>query len=401
MRTHVHPDVPSVLVVPALAPVDPARFALGIDAAPGGWTVRAVAEEVRGLLPVAVEWVLFAPADAEVDRVGLTEAIAGQSAGAACWMGAALADVVPVITHHYAPPGLRYPDLRHGVLLSRPLLEDLCRLLASRPELRAARIEIDPGHELAVLVEAAGAPPLIDHAGWFRPGAAPPADPTAPSVRADDLMVAVRTWSANHHTRVPVLRSTWGPTASHLVVYSDQGDDALGTVATGLANDEGGCRKLWAIFDDLHEHHPDHAWYVIADDDSLINLDRLAPALSRLRVGPDEPVMVGERYGCAHVGGATGFDFLTLGAGAAINRAALRRLVDASSPSPDPTTPDDLWLGQCAGALGIALVHHPGFHQDQPASYPAGVLADIEAISFHRHQPADPHRVWTEWLGGR
>jgi len=114
------------------------------------------------------------------------------------------------------------------------------------------------------------------------------------SLGVEDLVFAVKTWSGNYQTRVPVVQKTWATDAGNIIYYSDTANDDIPTRSTGVPNvKQGFCAKTYAIFRDLQDQYGDHPWFFIADDDSLLNVRRVITALSRLNVAADQPVLAG------------------------------------------------------------------------------------------------------------
>ena len=70
------------------------------------------------------EWFLFVTEDTEINFMTLNESLANfDPTTQALFLGHALSDDRPVITHHFAPRGfISYPHLPSGFLLSRPAL---------------------------------------------------------------------------------------------------------------------------------------------------------------------------------------------------------------------------------------------------------------------------------------
>lgn len=47
----------------------------------------------------------------------------------------------------------------------------------------------------------------------------------------------------------------------------------------------------------------------------------------------------------------------------AVSRAGLERIVEKGQACSGISSPDDMWLGAVLKAIGVPLVHYPGFHQ--------------------------------------
>ena len=116
-------------------------------------------------------------------------------------------------------------------------------------------------------------------------------------VSLDDVAVGIKTCSKFHDTRLNNLIQNWGYSAKHITYYSDRADDTIPTVDIGVPNTETGhCAKLEAILRRLATDYPDKSWYLIADDDTKMDLEALTRVLGQY--GPDEPIILGERSAC-------------------------------------------------------------------------------------------------------
>jgi UDP-glucose:O-linked fucose beta-1,3-glucosyltransferase len=184
-------------------------------------------------------------------------------------------------------------------------------------------------------------------------------------------------------------------------------------VLDGISNTETGhCAKTMALVADMSRRidDPDKRldWLVIADDDTLLSVQRLERLLSCY--DPSRPVLLGQRYGYAN-NHRHGYDYVTGkwplwhficignrwalasvlsapgtsikarsifgptptqsflfwpigGGGMVLSRAAVQLMARSlSCRCPQADTPDDMWIGACASYLNIAIIHVSGFHQ--------------------------------------
>ncbi|XP_045445585.1 beta-1,3-glucosyltransferase [Melitaea cinxia] len=221
-------------------------------------------------------------------------------------------------------------------------------------------------------------------------------------IAEDSIYFAVKTWTGFHETRAKVVKKTWGKHVTHLQFFSDKSDPKLPAVDTGVPNTKTGhCLKTVTILKEALkrvENLPNIKWIFLADDDTILGVQRLCEVLSCYR-GGDDVTVLGERYGYGYgkkerLG--KGYDFITGGGGTALSVGAVRVLADCACAS--PSAPDDMALGACAVRRGLALAHSPLFHQARPQDYPREVLARDRPVTFHRHSSPEPLRVYATWF---
>ncbi|KAF7251241.1 Beta-1,3-glucosyltransferase [Varanus komodoensis] len=120
------------------------------------------------------------------------------------------------------------------------------------------------------------------------------------------------------------------------------------------------CGKTFAILERFLNHSPATTpWLVIVDDDTLISISRLQTLLSCYE--PNEPVILGERYGYGL--GSGGYSYITGGGGMVFSREAVQRLLASKCRCYSNDAPDDMVIGMCFSGLGIPVTHSPLFHQ--------------------------------------
>ena len=172
------------------------------------------------------------------------------------------------------------------------------------------------------------------------------------------------------------------------------------------------CAKAFAILQWLHKEHPGKKWYFIADDDTVLGVDRLLRLLRTYN--SSEPLFIGERYGLGRTGAnwekgwATGNDYVTMGGGVVYSGAALRAFVacrDCRCMRPDE--PDDMAIGFLMSNRvdpPVRVTHEEGFHQARPHEYHPTVLQHQDSmVSFHRfdvENAAALHQEYEKYLGG-
>jgi UDP-glucose:O-linked fucose beta-1,3-glucosyltransferase len=360
----------------------------------GAWTLARTFPALLERMGKTQRWLLLAPPDLAIDVDALAARLDTLDPAEPLLLGRALRDRDRTPIHHYVEPTRTFPDAGCGVVLSRALVERLARAWATAPPKN--QLTIDAPYELATWIEDQTGTSLTDVPALC--GRAPRQSETAP-VPANDVVFAVRTYSGFHGTRVPIVQSTWAAGLPRIVYYSDVADPGIPTVATGVANvTTGHCEKLAAVLRLLRRDHRDARWFVLADDDTLFDVPSLLARLGELDSDDGAPLVVGSRYGAGHNLPRGGADYPTLGAGAAVNRVALQRIVDGWIPCPSPETPDDMWLGATLKHVGIELIDEPGMHQEQPSAYTTEALSRAPAISFHHFTPRDPVAVYREFL---
>ncbi|KAF2368791.1 Fringe-like [Trinorchestia longiramus] len=373
------------------------------------WTLYPLLEEYER---TKSDWLLFVDEYSSVDVKNLLAVIKEKKDSS--FIGRSLHDIESSVIHHYAAPGAlpRYPDLRSGFVLSG----DAVRRAAAKYDPVAVasgnQFAIDVGYEFALwLLENFEI--SLDHSDAFcvrgaledvkLDGCAVVAlaprvcDPTLPAVQRSDLHVSVKTYSGNHDTRLPVLRSTWLPGALNFRIYSDVEDAAHGTVQSGVPNTERGhCAKTLTILRQSLERPQPWRWLLVADDDTLISLPRLLSALSCYSA--DEAVALGEMYGYRAAPHLL-VPYPTGGSGMVFSRPMVELLIESSwCKCRSADEPDDMLLGMCLHRLGRSLVHVRDMHQASPKSYAAGRLYGSKPISFHGFWMIDPVQEYKKWL---
>ncbi|CDJ40491.1 Galactosyltransferase, related, related [Eimeria tenella] len=102
------------------------------------------------------------------------------------------------------------------------------------------------------------------------------------------------------------------------------------------------------------------------------------------------PLYLGERYGYGLSGGsgAGGYEYVTMGGGMVVDRAAAALLVECVDSGrcscPEDGTADDMLLGLWAHRVQLPLLHARGMHQERPADYHPLLVEATTPVSFHR-----------------
>ncbi|CAL1169575.1 unnamed protein product [Cladocopium goreaui] len=358
-------------------------------------------------------WLVFLEASTMVAPKVLGQLLSAYDAREAWYLGRALKDEQMSIIHHYQqePP---YPLAHAGFALSGGLLRKLVLDLEEKP--LGGGQQIEPVWELASRLSKMGIA-ITDHRGFCLEAAtgcatwARSLEPFRPSMglTAAELVIAVKTVEKFHSVRLPLLKEFWtdesavevlylSNTKSHCVQEADLGcNDLVDIIDLSLefgdmvdpskeSNKQGSghCTKMQAILRYLHRSRPSRRWYVVTDDDTLVNVPRLLRVLD----SHDDSLAIylGERYGWSHMQDRDGTNYITTGAGMALSNAALQRLMSCSTCNcRAPDAPDDMSLGTWFRNLGIEATHEEGFHQSEPQNYHKELLgASDPPVSFHR-----------------
>ena len=220
------------------------------EVAAAAWTVFPLLEVMALQMAAeeALEWVALLQENTELDLARLTAA-AGQHnfqpREEELFLGRGLQDSQHTIIHHFAPPGLLFPDLEAGLFLSRKLVENLWHRL-QEDESKLPDFNIDAAYEFAKFIHDEGngvtlqnMPEICgkkssrnDCVSYARQdGYSCLAGSQVNNLREalEDLQVAVKTCTAFHSSRLPVVQSTWGPHFPNIQYVSDSEDSEFGT----------------------------------------------------------------------------------------------------------------------------------------------------------------------------
>ncbi|GFO43278.1 beta-1,3-glucosyltransferase [Plakobranchus ocellatus] len=377
----------------------------------GAWTIFPLIEHIVTVgKSQPISWVFICEDDTRVKLNALYSLLSQLDSSQSHFLGRELRDEETTIIHHFAfadnPRQFAYPDFRAGFVLSWALVSEL----HGRLQITKQRTDfsIDPKHELAMFIWDEGNGPTLTHLKefcsslessepWCVTTQASRFPECGPPVSNDDIAVAVKTCGHFHKSRVPVVKATWGHEAEIIEYFSEVKDDSIPTVDLGVPNTERGhCGKTMAIIHRVSKH-PDLIaipWLLIADDDTIINLDQLRSLLACYR--SDQPVALGERYGYGLVRGG-GYDYITGGGGMVFSRPAIQFLAERCRCYSDDA-PDDMTLGMCLKNIGIPVTHSRFFHQARPNDYSPAFLANQIPVSFHKHWNTDPLRVYADLI---
>eukprot|EP00929_Paragymnodinium_shiwhaense_P025376 TRINITY_DN15362_c0_g1_i3.p1 TRINITY_DN15362_c0_g1~~TRINITY_DN15362_c0_g1_i3.p1 ORF type:complete len:505 (-),score=84.30 TRINITY_DN15362_c0_g1_i3:19-1533(-) len=358
-------------------------------------------------------WLVFLEPSTSVNFRRLAEALAKHDAKKPLFLGHSIKDTESTIIHHYStePP---YPHVHAGFALSSGLLKMLWKDLEKNP--LGGNQQIEPVWELAKWIKTGDkggerqGVALTDMKDVFclskKAGCA-----TWPisrdehrmsfGLRPADVLIAVKTVSTLQGARIPLIHEFWASSSEAEVIYlSNEGydgvkganvinltpefGDMVDPAKESTSQGSGHCSKMEAILQYLSKHHPGKRWYVVTDDDTLLNVPRLLEVLNSYN--HKKPIYLGERYGWAHREKYAGTNYITTGGGMALSAAALTELMACTSCTCRAANqPDDMSLGQWFRDLDIPATHEEGFHQSEPHNYHPDVLrTSDQVISFHR-----------------
>ncbi|CAB1422731.1 unnamed protein product [Pleuronectes platessa] len=207
---------------------------------------------------------------------------------------------------------------------------------------------------------------------------------TQPTLRQEDIFIAVKTTGRFHKTRLALLVETWiSRTKAHTFIFTDVEDEdtsseGYNVVVTDCQSDHSqqalSC-KMSAEYDGFMSS--DKRWFCHVDDDNYLNPEALVSLLSSfpqegdIYVGKpslDKPITAHELL----EGNATRevrFWFATGGAGFCLSRSLAEKMAPWASGSRFEQTsatirlPDDCTVGFIVEKrLGVSMVHCPLFH---------------------------------------
>lgn len=386
----------------------------------GAWTIYPLLPKlIADYKGIDVRWVVFLETHTAVNyKILLNVLNETDDDKEAMWIGYPLSDEEPTIIHHFQfyeeldedHGGFVYPYFAAGFAMRVELIKQLTENIKSGQTKLEAEFSIDPAFELAQLVFGDGSGPLMtpdlrfcvvagDNCATY-PKKYDLCDSPVPE---ESIFFAVKTWSGFHESRAKVVKKTWGKYVSNIMFFSDKQDQTLPSINLGVPNAKSGhCTKTVEILKyvgNLVRSMPEIQWVFLADDDTILGVQRLCEVLSCLR-GGTEMTIGGERYGYGYGKKETankGYDFITGGGGTLLSVSAVLKLSTCTCAS--YTAPDDMTLGACAVFIhNLTMTHIPLFHQNRPQDYPREHLSRDRPVSFHRHSSPEPNRVYSTWF---
>jgi hypothetical protein len=152
-----------------------------------------------------------------------------------------------------------------------------------------------------------------------------------------ETLVAVKTFSGHHQSRLPVIRETWASTPDHLILVSNKVDPEFGTIVLPGAEQNtpfGHCSKTQSIlryFNNLSKKQ-NWKWLVIVDDDTVLSVAKLVDLL-QCYSGYDEPlVAIGKRWGFRAANRRGGHDYQAGGAGMVFSDQLVEKMTSPDNP---------------------------------------------------------------------
>ncbi|XP_011308975.1 beta-1,3-glucosyltransferase [Fopius arisanus] len=390
----------------------PPRFLLtheknGREAIRGGWTIYPLVPILYSKFPDA-KWYFFCVENTAVKLEILTNVLSRFNSSEPVWLGHALHDAEATIIHHFVSPRkVSYPNLVSGFVISRVLMKEIRgRIHSGLPS--ANDFIIDETYEFSNFVMNTGKGQRLIHQSEFcvtptsRCATYPKKFPECGNpVPVKNVFFAVKTYNKNHASRIPVLMKTWLRKTQHYALFSNKKDTDLENIILVPHTTEGHCLKTYGLLQNSEKlmKEKNIEWLIIADDDTLLSVDRLMRLLSCYN--EKTPMAIGERYGFRSTE-EIGYDYLTGGAGVVLSLPLVQRILSSiGCRCPLPTTPDDMFLfGICLSRLGIPALHAPFFHQARPQDYPEDFLASHQPVSFHKFWMIDPVDVYRHWFDG-
>eukprot|EP00727_Mastigamoeba_balamuthi_P002826 m51a1_g12540 hypothetical protein (320) ;mRNA; r:49-1066 len=208
---------------------------------------------------------------------------------------------------------------------------------------------------------------------------------------ARDIVCGVITTRKYHATRAAAVKRTWGPRCGALVFVSADADAALPTVAFA-GTEEGPIinKKVLRMFEHVWERYGgNHSWFLKADDDTYVDVDALAAALSRY--DHRRPLYVGR------AGEWRGVEYCGGGAGYVLSHRLLSLWAPRIGGCEQLPVGEDVSVGKCLRQLGVRPTWLTGFYHQTPAfflataqgarDHPEGLTP--RPLTFHSVEPSE------------
>ena len=269
----------------------------------GAWTYFPLINAVARKLANAADWFVFLEESTDINVDELPGLLSSHSPDDDVFLGHALTDLDSSIIHHYDQPGeVKFPQTDAGFVLSRAVVERL-RLEFDKMKGQSPKFpkdfSIDPAYELAealahlfdgdevraVTIENDTRLCLGAEAKCaVHPRERPECKPEDVAELASSTLFAVKTCKKFHEERLTVVGETWAKAALNLKYFSEEADPKYGTIVLpGVRNTERGhCGKTLAIIKFFNDRASEEGWkwLVIADDDTILGVNRYLELLS-------------------------------------------------------------------------------------------------------------------------
>lgn len=382
-------------------------------------------------------WVVFLEPATRINSTRLGEVLSSQDSKDPLLLGRKHVDAQPSIIHHFRTD-LAFPFSHSGFAISAGLLKRFVQDLEDKP--LGGSQQIEPVFELTMWAERMGTK-LDDHSSAFcaewRPHCATwvvdrDQHRKRHGLRPEDVVIGVKAVEKFHESRIPVVHKQWArsspsevlyltnapflgaPPGAQIVDLSPEFGDAVDPKKESNKEGGGHCSKMTAMLQYLANARVGKRWYVITDDDTLLNVPRLLRVLDSY--DDQLPGYLGERYGWAHKEQQQGTNYITTGGGMALSGPALERWADCHRRGEcrcnAASSPDDMALGNWMKNLKVQAMHEEGFHQSEPKNYHPEMLRYSDPpVSFHRfdvllassvpetEQIKARHTSWSKWIG--
>jgi UDP-glucose:O-linked fucose beta-1,3-glucosyltransferase len=158
-----------------------------------------------------------------------------------------------------------------------------------------------------------------------------------------ETLVAVKTFSGHHQSRLPVIKETWASIPDNLIFVSNKVDPEFGTIVLSGSEQNtpfGHCSKTQSIlryFNNLSKKM-NWKWLVIVDDDTVLSVAKLVDLLQCYSGNDDddavdEPlVAIGERWGFRVANRRGGHDYQAGGAGMIFSDQLVEKMTSPENP---------------------------------------------------------------------
>lgn len=376
---------------------------------PNAWTILPILKHLFLTYNNKAKWIFFSEDTTKIDLEGLLKVLGRYDEKKDLFLGHAIHDHEASIIHHFAfhqnPASFKFPDFDAGWALSIALLERAVERLEEKPP--GMSFSIDVKHEVAMFFFDNEQGTRLTDVPEFCINKALKEDscvstvqyeePSCGEVNSNDILIAVKTCEKFHNDRVPVVQKTVGVHAKNIRYYSDVEDENIPTEFIGVKNTESGhCQKLYNIIKRSTEWEQ-IKWLVVIDDDTIMNFKRLQKLLACY--DPNEPILLGERYGYGVNYHYYGYSYPTGGGGMVLSHVGVAKLLESDCRCHSVDAPDDMWLGSCFRSI-TPMVHTNSFHQSKPSQYNKEFLSHRYLVSFHKHFYVDPMQVYRDLLAG-
>ncbi|XP_011921445.1 PREDICTED: beta-1,3-N-acetylglucosaminyltransferase radical fringe isoform X2 [Cercocebus atys] len=233
---------------------------------------------------------------------------------------------------------------------------------------------------------------------------APPSRPAAPSLRPDDVFIAVKTTRKNHGPRLRLLLHTWISRARRQTFIFTDGDDpelelqggggrVINTNCSAVRTRQALCCKMSVEYDKFIESGRKSLLHLLSSFSPSQDVYLGRPSL-------DHPIEATERVQGGRTVTTVKFWFATGGAGFCLSRGlALKMSPWASlgsfmSTAEQVRLPDDCTVGYIVeGLLGARLLHSPLFHShlENLQRLPPDTL--LQQVTLSYGGPENPRNV--------